>query len=65
LTLEALKSRGIKTLGVILSGDFHKDNKKDIEKQGETPVILELPFLKTIDSSSLLKHFKKIKIPAF
>jgi len=65
LTLEALKSRGIKTLGVILSGDFHKENKKDIERQGQTPVILELPILKTIDSNSLLQHFKTIKLSSF
>ena len=44
LTLEALKTRKIKTLGVILSGSFHNDNKKDIERKGRVPVILELPF---------------------
>ena len=62
LTLEALKSRKINTLGVILSGDFHKDNKKDIEKQGQVPVLLEIPFLKSIHSDRLLSHFKKLKI---
>jgi len=65
LTLEALKTRKIKTLGVILSGSFHKDNKKDIEKKGHVPVILELPFLKSINSVHLLKHFKKIKLHSF
>jgi len=65
LTLEALKKRGIKTLGVILSGDFHKENKKDIERYGKTPVILELPFLKTIDSKQVLKAFEKIRLSYF
>ena len=32
LTLETLKQRKIKTLGVILSSKSHPDNKKDIEK---------------------------------
>ncbi|MBC6415883.1 MAG: dethiobiotin synthase [Bdellovibrionales bacterium] len=62
LTLEALRRKKIKVLGVILSGPLHQDNKKDIEKWGKTQVILELPFLKTISSQILRKHFKKIKL---
>ena len=62
LTLSALKIRKIKVLGVILSGPIHKDNKKDIEKWGKTPVILELPALKSINSQKLMKIFKKIKL---
>ena len=62
LTLEALKKRKIKTLGVILSGDFHKDNKRDIERWGQVPVLLELPVLKKINKDSLLKYFKKLNL---
>ena len=62
LTLEALKTRNIKTLGVILSGDFHKDNKRDIERGSQVPVLLELPFLKPITSTKLLKHFKNLRL---
>ena len=62
LSLEALKNRKIKTLGVILSGDFHKDNKRDIEKWGQVPVLLELPVLKTINSKNLIKRFKKLNL---
>ena len=60
LTLTALKQRKIKTLGVILSGKPHPDNKKDIEKWSKVPVILELPFLKKITKKNLLKQFKKL-----
>ena len=60
LTLKALKQRKIKTLGVILSGKPHPDNKKDIEKWSKVPVILELPFLKSITKKNLLKQFKKL-----
>ena len=62
LTLETLKQRKIKTLGVILSGKPHPDNKKDIEKWGKTPVILELPILKKITKQTLLNQFKKLKL---
>lgn len=60
LTLEALKARKIKTLGLILSGSPHKDNKRDIEKWGRAPVLLELPVLKPVNAENLLKHFKKL-----
>lgn len=60
LTLEALKARKIKLLGLILSGSPHKDNKRDIEKWGCVPVLLELPVLKPVNAENLLKHFKKL-----
>ena len=62
LTLEILKQRKIKVLGVILSGKLHPDNKKDIEKWGKVPVILELPLLKSITKQKLLNQFKKLTI---
>ena len=62
LSLTALKQRKIKVLGLILSGPPHSDNKKDIEKWGKIPVILELPRLKKITKQKLLYHFKKIKL---
>ena len=62
LTLTALKQRKIKILGVVLSGPPHSDNKKDIEKWGKAPVILELPILKKITKTNLLNHFKKLRL---
>lgn len=65
LTLEALKQRRIKTLGVILSGPPHKANKRDIEKWAKVPVILELNFLSSITKKTLLAQFKKLKEMSF
>ncbi|MCZ0932338.1 MAG: dethiobiotin synthase [Oligoflexia bacterium] len=62
LTLTILKQRKIKILGVILSGPFHPDNKRDIEKWSGVPVILELRLLKSITKKALLNEFKKLKI---
>ena len=62
LSLKVLKQRKIKILGVILSGSFHPDNKRDIEKWGKAPVILELKPLKSITKKTLLNEFKKLKI---
>ena len=62
LTLKILKQRKIKILGVILSGTPHPDNKRDIEKWGKIPVILELKVLKSITKKTLLNQFKKLKI---
>ena len=61
LTLQALRSKGVNILGIIMVGDFHADNKKDIESIGKTKVLLELPFLKTLNAESLKPHFEKVK----
>ncbi|MDE0092791.1 MAG: AAA family ATPase, partial [Oligoflexia bacterium] len=65
LTLEALKKRKLKVKGVILSGSLHPANKKDIEKWGKAPVILELPILNPLTKKKLLGQFKKLKINLF
>ena len=58
LTLFALRARKIPILGVIMVGPRHKGNKRDIEKQGKVPVLLELPWLKTLSPQTLQDHFK-------
>ena len=62
LTLSALRHRGIEPLGLILSGEAHKDNKRDLEKWGRIPVLLELPIITTITSESLMRHFQSFKL---
>ena len=61
LTIKALKDSNINILGVIMVGKPHPDNKRDIETIGNIPVLLELPFLKTLDTESLNSHFNKLK----
>jgi len=62
LTLETLKNHKIEVAGFILSGDPHKANKKDIERLGKVPVLLEVPFLSQITKNVLETIFKNLKI---
>jgi dethiobiotin synthetase len=55
LTLQALRSRGIEVLGVIVSGKQNQDNCQAIEFYGKTKVLAELPDLAEISSESLSK----------
>ena len=61
LTLAALEARNIEVLGFVLVGPPHPLNKQDIEQIGKKPVLLELPFLKSLSKENLHSHFKKIK----
>ncbi len=62
LTLEALKKRNFKIAGVVLSGLKNNANKKDIEKWGGTPVLLEIPPLSKITRDTVQKTFRDLKI---
>lgn len=58
LSLEALRSRNITILGVILNNTSNQDlkyNLKAIEWYGKTTVLAHIPKLTTINKSSLLK----------
>ncbi len=63
LTLSFLRSKKIKVLGLVLLGPSRPENKKDIEKWGRIPVLLELPFIKKLSQKALLSHFKSL--PSF
>ena len=54
LTLEVLRERDIKILGVILNGEKNDENKKAIEYYGKTKVIFEFP--KSNSSFSIFCH---------
>lgn len=60
LTLSFLRSKKVKILGVILVGPSRPENKKDIEKWGKTPVLLELPFIKKLSQKTLFSYFKPL-----
>jgi len=61
LTLSALKQKNIEVLGFVLVGPPHPLNKQDIENLGGKPVLVELPFLKTLTKETLKPHFQNIK----
>ena len=60
LTLSILRAKQIPILGVIMVGPFHLDNKTDIEKKGNIPILLELPILKNLSSEILKSYFSKL-----
>lgn len=63
LSLSILKQRGLKTIGLILSGPPHPLNKRDIEHYGGLPVLLELDQLPSpFSKNQLLKAFQDIPI---
>ena len=57
LTLFALRAKNIPILGVIMVGALHPDNKRDIEQQGKTSVLLELPWLEHLSPQTLQPYF--------
>ena len=57
LTLEALRERDIKILGVILNGEKNSENKKAIEFYGKTKVLFEFPKL-SYDLTNEIQNLK-------
>ena len=60
LSLEALRSRDIPVLGVIMNGPGNISNKKAIEKYGNVEVIGEIEQLESLDPRTLEHEFNKI-----
>lgn len=60
LSLEALRSRDIPILGVIMNGPKNESNHKAIEKYGEIKVLAELDRIKNLNNNTLISTFKKI-----
>ena len=53
LSIEALKARKIKILGLIINGEKHLDNPKTLKTFSKLPIIAEFPFINNINSNSL------------
>lgn len=53
LSLEALRSRYMDILGVIVTGELNAASCRTIEEYGNTPVLAQLPFLPDISKGSL------------
>lgn len=56
LTLEALRTRRVPVLGVILSGHSYAGCARAIEHFGHVPVLDHLPWLDFVDHGTLLNH---------
>ncbi|KAA0205345.1 dethiobiotin synthase [Lawsonia intracellularis] len=53
LTLQALKSKGIEVVGVIVNGKPNQDNCDAITWYGKTTILAQFPFLSTITKTTL------------
>ena len=59
LSLEALRSRNIAVLGVIMNGEKNPQNSHSIELYGRTPVLAEFPKLDSVSMNTL----KSVALP--
>jgi len=60
LSLEALRSREIPVLGVVMNGPKNESNKKAIEKYGNVEVIGEINTIETLNAKTLMSIFNTI-----
>ena len=58
LTLEALRLRNLKVLGLILNGPPHADNPDTLEQLGGVPVLAQLPPLQQLNAQQLEKAWQ-------
>lgn len=56
LSVEALRARDLRLLGVILSGAPHPENRAAIEHYGQVPVLAELPPLAPLSPQTLRSY---------
>lgn len=55
LSLEALRLRDVKVLGVVMNGEKNVESSSSIEKYGKTRILAEFPKLKNVSKSGLQK----------
>jgi dethiobiotin synthetase len=49
LSLRALKADGQRVAGIVLVGDLHSENERDLTAMGAVPVLARIPFMQLID----------------
>ena len=59
LSIEALRSRNIPLLGLMLNGPHHEDNPKTLEEIGGTKVLCHLPRLNELNAKTLLEEWQR------
>ena len=62
LSIEAIRNRNLKLIGIVLNGALHKDNPKTLKEFGGVEIIAELPHLKKINSQTLTEQWEKQRI---
>ena len=59
LTVEAARNANLPLIGVVMVGRENVDNRKAIERYGRVPVIGAIPWLESINRSSLIRVFEQ------
>jgi len=59
LTVEAIRSRGLPLLGVVMIGEGNRDNREAIEHYGQVPVLGWIPPLDPIGRDALVEVFER------
>jgi len=62
LSIEALRKRNIKILGLIINGERHLDNPRTLKEFSGIPIIAEFPYLKNINENQLDNLWQKLKM---
>lgn len=62
LSIEALRKRKIKILGLIINGEKHFDNPKTLKSFSNLPVIAEFPLIEDLNGNTLDKLWQKLNM---
>ena len=50
LTLRALRADGLPVAGLVLVGDEHAENERDLQAMGDVPLLLRVPWMSNIEN---------------
>ncbi|HYR83451.1 MAG TPA: dethiobiotin synthase [Terriglobia bacterium] len=59
LTISAIRSAGLELRGVVMVGKENRDNRRAVEHYGEVPVIGSIPWLDSIERTTLCRVFEQ------
>ena len=62
LSIEALRTRKIKILGLIINGEKHFDNPRTLKTFSDLPIIAEFPFIEDLNCNTLDKLWQKLNM---
>ena len=64
LSLEALRTRNIAILGLVINGPPHTDNPRTLNELGDVPLLCELPPLEELNAAALARQWRVQNVKA-
>ena len=64
LSLEALRTRNIAILGLVINGPPHTDNPRTLNELGDVPLLCELPPLEELNAAALARQWRAQNVKA-